>query len=153
MASTSKQDIWVGQQVKARIILDKILMRQMHIPSIPNVIWNIIIEYTCEDPRVVDAILKQEWHVKTQDVTMYFDSLHINHRWSESDVAHRTTLTFEGLDDPGRNIYYESYCCAEVLETVLMLPGLNNNHEIVPWEHLSEYPLTELRELLYSSLL
>lgn len=65
----TKQVIFMGIQLKARLREDKRIMLEMqsaHLPQLfchrpGNDLWQIIVEYTCEDPRIIDIILRYTW--------------------------------------------------------------------------------------------
>jgi hypothetical protein len=55
---------WVYKQLKSRLALDEIklrIMRPWTSINIPDQLWNITVDYVCEDSRIIDLVLSRDW--------------------------------------------------------------------------------------------
>lgn len=45
--------LWLGEQIKMSLEYEKIKINSIVVSYFSRVIWNIIIDYNCEDPKIV----------------------------------------------------------------------------------------------------
>ncbi len=54
-------DVWVAKQMYKRIIHDNAALENYQCDYLPAAIWQIVCGYTCEDPDIVNFILRNPW--------------------------------------------------------------------------------------------
>lgn len=144
---------WIGHQVKMRLAMDRILLKDSIIPQVPQDLWIIITDYVHEDPRVVDAIMHHEykadipgaryqnWLETDLGTEVFHDGYH-SMSLDEWRIIHSNgALDCDGTYARGGNLF-----CL-----ILMLPrvdSLGNEYE----DPRIPEGLVQLREAIYTSL-
>lgn len=148
-----KSTRWIGHQLKSRIKYDRALLLSAPPERIPRPIWNMIVDYTCEDPRIVDAILNSGYLVQgNNDFEGYVEISHnLTSYDDEPDLTGYQGWIPDGRTPSGFNIDWV-IMCDEMFELLLMLPVLSSDGSESECLPLRIHDL-RMREMLYATLL
>jgi hypothetical protein len=135
---------FVARQIKSRLELDKRILLEMTPLCIQRELWKIVCEYTCEDPRIVDLIVNNDWCIIGRsdfDGRMKLARFHCG-KCGLYDIC------YELLIDDGIH-WCVSY--GDMFEILLMLPQISPNGCERECFGLSIHDV-RMRELLYESI-
>jgi hypothetical protein len=160
----TNESIWIGKQLKARILRDRyeitFPIRQMKFPglgeSAASHLWDIVVSYVCEDPRVIDVILSQNWNIRDESESSLLSIVHCEHylhspyitvgRWD--DVRWDDTSYSRKDGEPGQ-IDWKFYD-GDAWDVLLMFPFANSNYIEIPCAEVRDLP--KLRKILYARI-
>lgn len=143
--------------VKLRLELDKIKLHGM-LPDIFALdVWSIVVEYVCEDPRIIDMVLKKERTVhRVPNVDRsYCGYITISHHLTATGLSLpiRFDHWYLPLNDGSSRYAYVSsgFGGLDALNVILMLPRISTNGCEVE-NPGDQFGIVLMRTLLYSHL-
>lgn len=114
---------WFIPQLKLRIRMIKLFLTKTNLLAFaPDSIWNIVVDYVCEDPVIVDIILNM-----SDALVIHVDfSRYIRLSWGHDGIGETTELELAQVDE--RFSWREFYLAGcEVLEALLILPIVDSD--------------------------
>jgi hypothetical protein len=155
----TKQVIFMGIQLKARLREDKRIMLEMQSTHLPHVfchrpgddLWRIIVEYTCEDPRIIDIILQ---HTRRYCIDQS-RGLYAEINFAQGCcIPALYSIGYEWLVPNYHGILELEYNASgvEAFEHILILPYLDEDGVEQGNESPDNVGITQMRRILYLEL-
>lgn len=155
-------DKWMIRELKSRIRLDRVFLTQMILlAEIPEELWNIVVDYVCEDPMFVDAILDLRWDVLIKIDDGVYRKIYI-HRIDKYDPPGSQELQLcnsflyncDGTDSSIDGEYEQILAVdGDIFEVLLMMPLVDNFGNESESEWMDQYHgVVELRNAIYEYL-
>lgn len=153
--SRSKLAVWKYAQLKSRIELDKIKLRTMNL-GFPTQLWYIVVDYACEDPRIIDMVVRKNWIIYESMEWDPFDG-YISLSACPAATGLSLPIRFDHWWLPPRNrchynaFVHDGFGGHTALEVILILP-LTSDMGIEYENPGDQFGIAQMRKLLYAKL-
>lgn len=129
--------------VKIRIERDNLWLGQNRCTPMLKPLWNIVVEYYAEDPRVLDNIVDKLYECsRVHPTLMWF----MTNRFSGG-----IDISFSGIDGAPESWQWQSHSDMDAFTTLLIMPASNNWGDESP--NIDNIPqLIKVRQYLYENI-
>jgi hypothetical protein len=140
-------DVWAAKHTYKRIVYDNAALEKHQCDYLPSVIWQIVCGYACEDPNIVDFILRYPWGNRNNTVHQR-PRVRDNNAYLEVkdiDVFKWEYALCISYSDPE---WYENHPVGyDLYEQLLMLPRTQLDGTEATWS--TDNDILELRQIIY----